>query len=156
VREGAGNSPNYPPGTDLTGGDLSLAMLEQAHRRAYRLGKAVRLLQLDAEALPFPDRSFDTVLTSLSLCTVPDPIKALRAMARVCRANGVVLLLEHVRSDQPLLAWLQDQLTPASVRRIGCHLNRETASNIRAAGLAVEDVERHLWGVIQLIRARPQ
>ncbi len=149
------NLPYYPPGCRLTGVDLSPAMLERAARRAARLGRTVVLLPMDAERLEFPDRSFDTVLSTLSLCTIPDPVRALREMGRVCRPGGRILLLDHVRSRVPWIGRLQDRLTPGNVRRLGCHLNRDSEALARAAGLEVRRVRRHRLGIVALVEAGP-
>lgn len=150
------NLPHYPPGCRLTGIDLSPAMLERAARRAARLGRPVALLPMDAERLAFPDGSFDTVVSTLSLCTVPDPVRALREMGRVCRPDGRILLLDHVRSAAPWIGWLQDRLTPGNVRRLGCHLNRDSEALARAAGLRVDRVRRHRLGIVALVEAAPR
>ena len=79
--------PFYSPAvTRAVGVDLSWEMLQHAGERALHLGIPVALVQADAEALPFPDASFDTVAISLALCTIPDPVKAL--LERGCRVAG--------------------------------------------------------------------
>lgn len=150
------NLPFYPPGCRITGVDISPKMLQRARARARRLGREAAFTVMDAERLEFPDASFDTVVSTLALCTIPDPVQALREMARVCRPGGRILLLDHVRSDRSWLGRIQDRVTPRSVRRLGCHLNRDTLALARAAGLAVERAERRLGGVVMAIAARPQ
>lgn len=147
------NLPFSPRGCRVVGSDLSRGMLEQARRR--RVPALAGLVQADASALPFQDASFDTVVITLALCTVPDPVAALREMARVCRPQGTILLLEHVRSTARPLAWLQDRLTPWQVRRIGCHLDRDTLSAVKRAGLRVRTVRTHYWGILLLVVALP-
>ena len=94
------NLPYYPRGCRIIGADASKEMLAIAQRRASRLWLDVSFSLADAEALPFSDATFDTVVSSLSTCTFPDPVAALQEMARVCRLEGKVLLLEHGRSDR--------------------------------------------------------
>jgi len=89
----------YPPGVHLTGVDLSPAMLALARRRAADLGLDADLREGDAQALPFPDGSFDSVVCTLSLCAIPDDARAMAEMARVLRPGGRLLLLDHIGSS---------------------------------------------------------
>lgn len=145
------NLPYYPPGCRITGADISEGMLMRAGKRAARLGLSVDLLLADGEALPFSANSFDTVVSSLASCTFPDPIKALREMARVCKPGGRIMLLEHVRSRIGPLSRFLDWLSPHWAEQSGCHLNRNTVANIRETGLEITSIESHFLGVVQLI-----
>jgi ubiquinone/menaquinone biosynthesis C-methylase UbiE len=135
--------------------DLSAGMLARARTRSGAAGRPVEFRLLEATTLPFPDRSFDTVTTSLTLCTVPDPERTLREMSRVCRPDGRIALLEHVRAPNPVLAWLQRRLTPAQVRRMGCHLDRPTDVLVREMGFPIERDQRRLFSIFRLIVMRP-
>lgn len=139
----------------FTGTDLSQGMLREAKSASSALDVPVSLARMDAEALAFGDGAFDTVTTSLMLCTVPDPARALREMARVCRADGRIVLLEHVRARNPLLHLMQKALTPLQVRMLGCHLDRPTDRLVRDLGFRVEREETRFFGVFHLIVARP-
>jgi len=150
------NLPYYPPGCRITGIDLSPEMLRRAEERAARLGRDVTLLPMDAEELSFPSGSFDTVVSSLTLCTVIDPIRALSEMARVTAPGGRILLLEHGRSPYLWLSRLLDRLAPHQVEKYGCHPNRNVLALVQAADLVVLRSERHLLGMLHLIWARPQ
>jgi len=112
----------------------------QAHIAERRSG--TRLLQAPAEELPFDDDSFDTVVSTLVLCTVQDQPLALSELRRVLKPGGRLLFIEHVRAEDPKLAKWQDRVMPMN-RRIahGCHCNRATLDGIRAAGFDVTDVE---------------
>lgn len=147
------NLPFYPAGCEITGVDISEKMVEEGRIFALNLGIAINLLVMDAENLGFNDNTFDTVLCTLSLCTVPNPIRALSEMKRVCKSEGRILLLEHVRSYNSFLSKVQDWLTPLNIRKIGCHLNRDTLENAKKAGLNVGYVEKHLVGTIYIIHA---
>ena len=147
------NLPYYPRGCEIIGVDLSEKMLEIASSLALNLGLSVTLVTMDVENLAFKDNTFDTVLCTLSLCTVPNPIQALYEMKRVCKSGGKILLLEHVRSHNFLIGKIQDCLTPLIVRKIGCHLNRDTVGNILKAGLNIDYLESHLAEVIKIIHA---
>ena len=157
VAVGSGlNLPHYPATvTDAVGLDLSREMLRRAGQRARALGRPVALVQGDAERLPFPDAAFDSVGVSLALCTVPDPAAALREVARVCRPEGTVVLLEHVLSPSRPVAALERLLTPLQARAIGCHLDRETIDLARRLGFRVEREAARRFGVFRLVVARP-
>jgi phosphatidylethanolamine/phosphatidyl-N-methylethanolamine N-methyltransferase len=102
----------YPPGCLITGIDPSARMLERASRRAGRLHVNVDLRQMAAEQLDFADASFDTVSTSLTFCLVADPSGALAEMRRMLRADGQLLMVEHVRPSGRRLGRLFDRLDP--------------------------------------------
>jgi ubiquinone/menaquinone biosynthesis C-methylase UbiE len=141
--------------TSFTGIDLSTGMLNQARQVAAELPFPVELRQMDATRLEFPDASFDTVTVSLTLCTVPDPASTLQEMARVCRPDGRLVLLEHVLSPNPVIGWLQRRVSPAQERMLGCHLDRTTDRLVRDLGFDVERDESRLIGIFHLIVARP-
>lgn len=143
----------YRPDLDVTGIDISPAMLSGARRRAARRDRPVRLEVADVERLPYPDASFDTVCATCVFCSVADPVAGFAEIARVVDPGGQVLLLEHVRPRSPLLGWLADRLSPIVQRTIGPAINRRTEDNIRAGGLQVVEVRRR--GVWREIVARP-
>ncbi len=157
VAAGTGrNLPHYPPEVEeLVLVDLSPAMLARARPRARRVGLPVQMEVVDAQALPFPDGCFDTVVSTLATCTFPDPVAALKEMGRVCHPGGRILLLEHGRSRLPWLARWQDRTAPAHARHLGCHWNREPLELVQQAGLGLIDAERHALGIVHLIAARP-
>jgi SAM-dependent methyltransferase len=93
------------------------------------------------EGLPFADASFDTVVTCLTLCSVDDPPQVLAEIRRVLRPGGKFLFLEHVLSDDADRRRWQVRLTPLQkIVGVGCHLDRDTAAMVRAAGLALPPV----------------
>jgi ubiquinone/menaquinone biosynthesis C-methylase UbiE len=148
------NLPHYMPQHDLVGIDPDASMLGRARRRAARLSCVVQWCQARAEALPFKDASFDTVVGTLVFCTIPDPPQAFREVLRVLRPGGGVLLLEHVRGPQPLVAYLQDRLTPIWKRLCdGCHLNRETLATASATGVRIRRVEPYVNANVLIIEA---
>lgn len=149
------NLRHYPPHVTLVALDLSEGMLARARRRAARHGVRVRFLVGDAARLPFPGGHFDTVVSSLTTCTFPDPVAALREMGRVCGPGGSILLLEHGRSDRGWIGRFQDRRAHKHARTLGCHWNREPHELARSAGLELIGHSRRFLGVLHLIRSRP-
>jgi ubiquinone/menaquinone biosynthesis C-methylase UbiE len=143
---GAGTGANlalYGPGVEsLTVTEPEAPMARRLERRIAEQSRPVELVQASAEDLPFSDGSFDTVVSTLVLCTVRDQQRALRELRRVLAPGGRLLFIEHVRSEQPRLARWQDRLNRVNaVMGRGCNCNRATLDGIRAAGFTVEDVE---------------
>lgn len=147
--------PHYPPDCRITGLDLSPGSIERARARARNLGLEAELHVGDAQALPFADARFDTCVSQLCLCTVPDPLAALRELRRVCRPDGLVLLLEHTTSTNALLSPLCRLCGPLLTATVACHPNRPVECLVAASGLTVQGVDRRFAGVFRLIRATP-
>jgi ubiquinone/menaquinone biosynthesis C-methylase UbiE len=149
------NLPFLPSAAAVTAVDLSPQMLARARRRAERLRRDVDLRQMSAQALDFPDGAFDTVTTAMSTCTFPDPVGALREMARVTRPGGRVLLLEHGRSRIEWIGRFQDRRAERHYRAAGCRWNQDVLALVADAGLAVEAARTRTWGVVTAIVALP-
>lgn len=150
------NFPYYPPQCTITAVDTSPQMLELARKRAEQLHLYPHLLVMNAETLSFSDHSFDTVVSSLSICAIPNPVQALREMARVCRPHGKVLLLEHGRSSIQWVARLQDRFSDAWYRQhCGCRCNRGLLQLVEKAGFKVLSDRRSFFGILHVIEARP-
>ena len=116
-------------------------MARRLQKRILERRPDAKLLRAPAEDLPFNDASFDTVVSTLVLCTVDDQPRALREVRRVLRPGGRLLFIEHVRGEDPKLARLQDRMAPINRRFAqGCHCNRPTLDGIRSAGLEVGHV----------------
>jgi ubiquinone/menaquinone biosynthesis C-methylase UbiE len=142
------NLPLLPRGVRAVGVEPYWAPLERARRRA----PGVPLVLARAEALPFRDGAFDTVITGLALCSVDDPALALAEIRRVLRPGGALRALEHVRDERTWAAALQDALQPAWTRFTGgCHPNRDTERAISDAGFRLE--ERRAKGVMRRVAA---
>lgn len=129
--------------------DLSQRMLEQAITKAGRSLKVPWMaVQGDAQRLPFLADSFDTVISSLSLCTFPQPEVVLAEMMRVCRPGGTILLLEHgIAENQTLAAW-QRRYAPSHFRRFACQLDRDHEELVRRSGLKILSYDRALGGML--------
>ena len=144
---GAGTGLNhdlYPAAvTELTLTEPFEPMARQLRDKAATMTLPVEVVEAPAEALPFPDASFDTVALTLVLCTVPEPDRALAEIARVLKPGGRFLFLEHVRAEEPGLARWQDRLhTPWLVFANGCHCNRDTVAAIAGSPLELERLVR--------------
>lgn len=143
------NIQHYPAGVTLTGIDSSERMLKYAYRRANGYTHIDQLLKMDAEDLIFPDNTFDTVVASCVFCSVSDPIKGFHEIKRVCKENGTILLLEHVRSQKKILGKIMDILNPISYTLYGDNINRKTYDNLILAGFEPSQIETvNIWSDI--------
>jgi ubiquinone/menaquinone biosynthesis C-methylase UbiE len=135
----------------LVGLDPAREVIPAAKKRA----PGVRLVVGSAEALPFADGSFDTVVSSLVFCSVPDPDRGLREVHRVLAPGGRLAMMEHVRSTSALVGRLQDAIQPAWTCVLGgCHPNRDTEAAVRRAGFAIDSETRRAKGAMRLFLAR--
>ena len=134
------NLPSYHPDIEtVCGVDPSAELLAKAGQRVKNVGFPVRLLEASSEELPLEDHTFDTVVTTFTLCSIPDVGAALREIRRVLKPEGDLLFAEHGRApDSDVTLW-QDRITPIW-KRIGggCHLNRKVDDLIQAAGFRLE------------------
>jgi ubiquinone/menaquinone biosynthesis C-methylase UbiE len=145
------NLPLLPRGTTAVGLDPSLDALRRARTRA----PAISLVAGRAEALPFRDGAFDTVLSGLVFCSVGDVGRGLDEARRVLRPGGELRMLEHVRSRVPWRARLQDLVQPAwTAVAGGCHPNRDTEAAVERAGFRIQADGRRAKGVNRLFVAR--
>lgn len=141
------NLPLFPADARVVGIDVSPRMLDIARRRAEALGRSFDLRLGDAQALDLPDASVDVVVSTLTMCSIPDAAAAVREAARVLRPGGRLVLLEHVASDRPAVLSAQRLLEPLAVRLQGDHLLREPEQQVREAGLRIDLVERTRLGI---------
>lgn len=149
------NLKHYPLSCLVTGIDNSKGMLEKAREKAKDM-KNVTLLLMDAEHLDFPNNSFDYVVTTFVLCTIPDPLKALKEMKRVLKPSGELIALEHMHSSVPFIARLEDLINPFMFFLLGDHMTRHTVKDIEDAGFTVMEVENLAFkDVFRKIRAKP-
>lgn len=153
---GTGTNHQYvPDSAEYTGVDISSEMLATAESRHPELERGDSLREMDAHGLAFPDDSFDTVITSLTTCMFPEPTVALQEMARVCKPDGRVLLLEHGRSSVTPIARFQDRRADARYEQMGCRWNQEPEQVVQNSPLSIESTSRALLGIITAIEARP-
>ena len=154
---GAGTGLNlrhYADDAELVLSEPDAAMADRLRRRVAKRRRPATVVLAPAEALPFADGEFDTVVSTLVLCTVPDQAAALREIRRVLRPGGQLLFMEHIRSESPRWARWQDRLnTPWRAFAEGCNCNRPTLDVLDAGPLALHDVQRGVIpAMVPLIR----
>jgi SAM-dependent methyltransferase len=154
---GAGTGLNlrhYADDVELVLSEPDAAMADRLRRRVAQGRRPATVVLAAAEALPFADDEFDTVVSTLVLCTVPDQAAALREIRRVLRPGGRLLFMEHIRSESPRWARWQDRLnTPWRAFAEGCNCNRPTLDVIGAGPLALREVQRGVIpAMVPLIR----
>ncbi len=147
------NLPHYPRGVDLTGVDLTPEMLALARRRSADIGVPVTLTEGDAQALPFGDATFDSVLCTYAMCSVPDERATVLEMRRVLKPRGRLILVDHIRSSVLPLFWLQ-RLMELAPSRNRDELTRRPREHVEAAGFTVEASDRLRAGVVERLVAR--
>lgn len=143
---------HFPPDREIIAIDISEEMLRRARPRAARYPGTLHLLRMDAQDLSFPDDYFDTVVTSCTMCSVPDPLRALCEIRRVLRRGGQLLMFEHVRSRNRVLGLVLDLMTQWT-RWSGTEMNRNTIRNVQAAGFHITGVQCVYLDIILSIRA---
>lgn len=128
--------------TKITGVDPALQMHRLARKRIARAGLDVDLVGLSAEKIPLADASFDSVVVTYTLCTIPDPVAALREMRRMLKPGGTLLFCEHGRAPDAGVRRWQERLDPLWGKIAGgCHLSRDVPALLREAGFACKDLQ---------------
>jgi ubiquinone/menaquinone biosynthesis C-methylase UbiE len=143
---GIGSGLNFPlyggTVTSVIGLEPSSELLNMARPRAEAAAAPITLLDASAETIPLDSGSIDTVVTTWTLCTIPNAAQALGEMRRVLRPGGALLFVEHGRAPEPGVARWQDRLDPLWSRLAGgCHLNREMDDLIGGNGFRIEAME---------------
>jgi len=154
---GVGTGKNlrfYQPDCEVTGIDFSPGMLKKAEKRAQGLPN-VTLYEMDVQKLDFPDNFFDTVIATCVFCSVPDPVQGFQELHRVCKPDGQMVFLEHMRSSNKFLGLMMDFFNPLVVRMIGANINRETLENIKKAEIDLVQVDTVGMEILKLIIAKP-
>ena len=151
------NAALYPRDCSVTGIDLSSPMLEKARERVARKGvRNVRLLQMDAANLKFGDDSFDIVYAPYVISVVPDPVAVTREMCRVCRPGGRIVILNHFRSRNALMAWIERMISPFTVH-IGFKSDLDLPAFLAQAELKPVSIDKvnfpRIWSLVTCIKA---
>jgi phosphatidylethanolamine/phosphatidyl-N-methylethanolamine N-methyltransferase len=150
------NASLYPKDCSVTGIDLSSSMLEKARDRVARKSvRNVRLLQMDAANLKFADDTFDIVYAPYVISVVPDPVGVTREMRRVCRSGGRIVILNHFRSDNRMMAWLERLISPFTVH-IGFKSDLDLPAFLAQADLKPISIQRvnvpRIWSLVTCIK----
>ena len=150
------NADLYPPDCAVTGIDLSSSMLEKARERVARKGvRNVRLLQMDAASLKFADDSFDIVYAPYVISVVPDPVAVTREMRRVCRPGGRIVILNHFRSRNPLMAWMERLISPLTVH-VGFKSDLDLPAFLAQAELKPLSIQKvnvpRIWSLVTCVK----
>ncbi len=136
------------------------AMLEVARRRLASVPVPIMLTKAAVEVLPFPDAQFDSVVATLVFCSVGEPMLGLHEIWRVLKPGGMLLLIEHVRAQGKVTAWVQDALVPVTTRLAGnCHWNRDTRRAVLSAGFLLRQERKARGGlepVLLMTAIRPE
>lgn len=146
------NIPLYGPDVRLTGLELTPEMLAIARRRATDLDRRVSFCEGDAHTLPFRDGTFDTVVSTYAMCSVPDLPLTIAEMRRVLVPDGRLLLLDHVRSTVAPVFWLQ-RLAERRPNRESDELTRRPLDDVVAAGFTLAETGRFRAGVVERLCA---
>ncbi len=138
------NLPHYPNTVSwVRAVDPAPLLPDRVAQRSACTSFPIQIERVSAEILPFNDRTFDCVVSTWTLCTIPDPVKALQEVRRVLKPTGRFLFLEHGRSDDEKVAMWQDRLNPLQrVIGCGCNLNRKIDQLIALAGLTMRKLDR--------------
>jgi len=153
---GVGTGKNfsyYPANKNISAIDFSPVMIQEAKKKRQSLSLKIELLEMDVQALDFPDNHFDTVIGTFLFCSVPSPEQGLQELKRVCKPGGEVLLLEHVLSSNPLIAPIMHLLNSLTVRLVGANINRKTVTTVQACGFSSVEVLAASSHLVKLIRA---
>ncbi|MGI8314653.1 class I SAM-dependent methyltransferase [Halobacillus mangrovi] len=156
VSAGAGaNFQYYPKDASILAVDLSSAMLQHAEEVAKETDSRVDFLVANVEELDLPANSFDTVVSTLSMCAYPNPERVLRQLATWCKDDGQVLLMEHGVSSNRIFSKLQHVFDPLFKKRVGCHINRDIVKLIESSPLEIVRIENALFDAVHLVWAKP-
>ncbi|BCQ10669.1 methyltransferase type 11 [Mycobacterium heckeshornense] len=158
IEIGAGNGMNFShyPGTvtEVVAVEPESYLRSLAERAAENAPVRVTVVAGHATALPVEDDAFDAAVASLVLCSISDTHAALSEIRRVLKPTGQLRFFEHVRSNKPWFALLQDAITPLQSRLGGgCHPNRDTAAAIRAAGFEIDELDRFYYAPLRFYPA---
>lgn len=162
---GAGGGQNFPfydltRTTRVEAVEPDEAMLVEARRRLATAPVPIALTRAPVESLPFPDAQFDSAVVTLVFCSVSDPERGLREIWRVLKPGGTLLMLEHVRAQGKMVAWVQDALVPLSTRCMGNdHWNRDTLRTVLHTGFQNTQVHQLSGGILPMLQVqamRPQ
>jgi ubiquinone/menaquinone biosynthesis C-methylase UbiE len=144
--------PHFPKGLDITALDISPRMIEFAQERMAAYDGNIEAHVMDVHDMPFPDNTFDMVVTSCTFCSVPRPVEGLKALHRVLKPGGKLLMFEHTGSRWYPFRYMMNLMTLIT-RKLGPDMNRPTVANVRAAGFKISEVRNVFLDVVKTIKA---
>lgn len=144
--------PAFPKGKDITAIDISPKMIEQAQDRIAGYEGTLRAEVMDVHEMPYEDGCFDQVYTSCTFCSVPDPVRGLKALHRVLKPGGRLFMFEHTGSKYYPFRQMMDFMTLLTAK-IGPDMNRDTVANVRAAGFDITEVNHVFLDIVKTIKA---
>jgi ubiquinone/menaquinone biosynthesis C-methylase UbiE len=148
-----GDFSSFPDGLNVTAVDFSQAMLDKAKEKAAKYNGVASLVRGDVQQLGFRDGTFDTIVTSCTFCSVPNPAGGLAELRRVLKWDGRLLMFEHVRAGNPALGLMMDIMTPVS-RIFGPDLNRKTGETVKKAGFEITREFNVYLDIVKIFEAR--
>ncbi|RDW21602.1 class I SAM-dependent methyltransferase [Oceanobacillus chungangensis] len=154
---GVGSGLNFPfyKDVELTGVDFSSEMLKIARNVAKEYPFKATFIQEDVESVKFNENTFDTIVSSGTLCAYQDPVIVLNNFQKWCKPEGKILMMEHGISTNKQIAWLQKILDPLALKLVGCHQNRNISEIVKRSSLKLIREERYMAGYLYLIWAKP-
>lgn len=150
------NLSMYPAACAITGIDLSAPMLDKAHERILNKGlRNCRVMEMDAAQMSFPDESFDIVYAPYLISVVPDPVRVAQEMRRVCRRGGRIVILNHFKSENPILSRMETAISPLTVH-IGFKADLDLKGFLTQASLTPVSIEKvnipKMWTLVTCVK----
>ncbi|MFO7814401.1 MAG: methyltransferase domain-containing protein [Halanaerobiales bacterium] len=158
LEAGVGTGKNiqyYPDDIEIYAIDFSEKMLKQAKSKAEKYEKNIIFKKMDIQNLVFLDNYFDVIVTSCVFCSVPDPVIGLKELKRVCKTNGKIIMLEHMRTKNEPWGKVMDNFNWVSLYTWGANINRKTMDNIEKADLNVVKVNDLFFDIVKEIVLEP-
>ena len=159
LEAGVGTGKNiefHPANIEIYAIDFSDKMLNEARKKAKEYDKVVNFMNMDIQNLEFSDDYFDIIVTSCVFCSVPDPVEGLKELKRVCKPDGKIIMLEHMRTKKEPLGSLMDAFNWISLYTWGANINRETMKNIEKADLEIITANDLFLDIVKEIILTPE
>ena len=153
---GAGTGVNfkfYPVGSQVTATDMSTRIIERAKAEATERNLKARFIVSPVEELQFESESFDTIVSTFTLCAYERPGDILNKVGLWCKEGGIILLMEYGLSRHGLVSWIQKKMAPAHYRKTGYHIDRDMLNLITSSGLRIKKMEIKHAGIVYLVWA---